>query len=228
VEIGFTFEYSATFEQAVAASKSSDLEDSYAKAVIFDYSYRWFYEDGFGKDYQILNLPKTYNEVQDVYLTACLLKFYQQLRIYEEKRSEFTSFNLEKPLWVVVGSTVSKAKGGTEDEKIVATDVAQIIHFPRRLPEPLHRVHCAYRFDYLRNREIYRLFDDESNDIFASSFQYLAKVLKGGQTASDLYRDILGRLFNCMVAGNSPYPDKGRIGGSCSVRGNIGNPVRPD
>jgi len=198
---GFTFEYSATFEQAVAASKSSDLEDSYAKAVIFDYSYRWFYEDGFGKDYQILNLPKTYKEVQDVYLTACLLKFYQQLRIYEEKRSEFTSFNLEKPLWVFVGSTVSKAKGGTEDEKIVATDVAQIIHF---LADFLSRsTEFTAHIDSIISGtgKSTGLIDDEGNDIFASSFQYLAKVLKGGQTASDLYRDILGRLFNCMAGG---------------------------
>ena len=84
---GFTFEYSATFAQAVAAAKNRILEDSYAKAIIFDYSYRWFYEDGFGKDYQILNLPETYQQVQDVYLTACLLKYYQQLKIYEERDS---------------------------------------------------------------------------------------------------------------------------------------------
>jgi hypothetical protein len=33
---GFTFEYSATFEQAVQASGSADLENSYANAIIFD------------------------------------------------------------------------------------------------------------------------------------------------------------------------------------------------
>ena len=75
-EKGFTFEYSATFDQAVSGTGH---EDDYARTVIFDYSYRWFYEDGFGKDYQILNLPKSYDEIKAVYLTACLLKFYQQL-----------------------------------------------------------------------------------------------------------------------------------------------------
>lgn len=69
---GFTFEYSATFEQAVQASKSTVFENSYAKTVIFDYSYRWFYEDGFGKDYQILNLPAAFKETQVIYMTACL------------------------------------------------------------------------------------------------------------------------------------------------------------
>ncbi|MFC1852119.1 DEAD/DEAH box helicase family protein [candidate division CSSED10-310 bacterium] len=37
---GFTFEYSATFEQAVQAAGNTEFSDSYAKAVIFDYSYR--------------------------------------------------------------------------------------------------------------------------------------------------------------------------------------------
>jgi len=92
---GFTFEYSATFEQAVQASGNADFENSYAKTIVFDYSYRWFYEDGFGKDYQILNLPKSFKETQSIYMTACLLKFYQQLRIYEEKARDFDLFNLE-------------------------------------------------------------------------------------------------------------------------------------
>ncbi len=103
---GFTFEYSATFEQAVRASGNPDFENSYAKTVVFDYSYRWFYEDGFGKDYKIDNLPHPKKEIiarliekgnllkasrleheRDVaqalmpyFMTACLLKFYQQLR----------------------------------------------------------------------------------------------------------------------------------------------------
>lgn len=62
-EKGFTFEYSATFDQAVSGTSH---EDDYAKTIIFDYSYRWFYEDGFGKDYQILNLPKSFNETKAI------------------------------------------------------------------------------------------------------------------------------------------------------------------
>lgn len=85
-EKGFTFEYSATFDQAVS---DTSHEDDYAKTIIFDYSYRWFYEDGFGKDYQILNLPKTFDRIQSTYLTACLLKFYQQLKVYDEKKQSY-------------------------------------------------------------------------------------------------------------------------------------------
>lgn len=192
---GFTFEYSATFEQAVSSAGNTDFENSYAKTVVFDYSYRWFYEDGFGKDYQILNLPKSFDEAKSVYLTACLLKFYQQLRIYEEKSRDFELFNLEKPLWVFVGSTVSKALG-SNDEKIIATDVAQIIQF---IADFLDNQQAARR----RIQEILTgkgqdtgLLDKDGNDIFAGAFTYLAKAMNNGETIEVLYQDILGRLFN--------------------------------
>jgi superfamily II DNA or RNA helicase len=199
---GFTFEYSATFEQAVASAGNIDTENNYAKSVLFDYSYRWFYEDGFGKDYQILNLPASLQETQSVYLTACLLKFYQQLRIYEEKKVEFQPFNLEKPLWVFVGSTVSKAKGGTRDEKTVATDVAQIVQF---IADFLADASTAQR----RIDEILTgtgqdtgLLDAAGNDIFARSFLYLQAHMNAGDSAQTIYRDILRRVFNNAAGGH--------------------------
>jgi len=53
-EKGFSFEYSATFAQAVRGNPR--LTSLYSRCIISDYSYRYFYNDGFGKDYQILNL----------------------------------------------------------------------------------------------------------------------------------------------------------------------------
>ena len=198
---GFTFEYSATFEQAVQASGNADFENSYAKTVVFDYSYRWFYEDGFGKDYQILNLPGSFEETQSIYMTACLLKFYQQLRIYEEKAKDFEPFNLEKPLWVFVGSTVSSGKM-SKDEQIVATDVALIIQF---IADFLDNSQVATR----RMHEILTgkgqdtgLLDKDGNDIFAGAFTYLARAMNGGETVEALYRDILARLFNHAAGGH--------------------------
>jgi superfamily II DNA or RNA helicase len=197
---GFTFEYSATFEQAVAAAGRSDFEDSYAKSVLFDYSYRWFYEDGFGKDYQILNLPTSHEENQAVYLTACLLKFYQQMRIYQEKTAEFRDFNIEKPLWVFVGSTVSKAKGST-DEKAVAADVALIIQFLADLlakPDAFQRRVAQILTGTGQDTG---LLDKDGNDIFKGAFTYLARGMNAGETVEILYRDILKRVFNCPGGG---------------------------
>lgn len=44
---GFCFEYSATFSQSI--KQKNPLIQEYAKAIIFDYPYRLFYQDGYGK-----------------------------------------------------------------------------------------------------------------------------------------------------------------------------------
>lgn len=201
-EKGFTFEYSATFEQAVS---DTGHEDDYAKAILFDYSYRWFYEDGFGKDYQILNLPKTHEENQEMYLTACLLKFYQQLRIYEEKAREFDLFNLEKPLWVFVGSTVVKKSGQKEIEtpgEVMLSDIGLIIQF---IADFLDKQQASVR----RIEEILTgkgqdtgLLDKDANDIFAGAFSYLARAMNAGESAQDMYRNILSLLFHNAAGGH--------------------------
>lgn len=219
-EKGFTFEYSATFEQAVTGTGH---EDDYAKTVLFDYSYRWFYEDGFGKDYKIDNLPhpdkstitrlvergnitgatrlandqQVADAVMPYYLTAALLKFYQQMCIYEDNRQELAPFNLEKPLWVFVGSTVSKPKG-TKDEKATAADVAKMILF---FAEFLNDPERAKRHidEILRgNGTTTGLLDKDGNDIIASAFNYLAK---DGIDADAVHSDILKRIFNHAAGG---------------------------
>ncbi|HOD39552.1 MAG TPA: DEAD/DEAH box helicase family protein, partial [Candidatus Wallbacteria bacterium] len=213
---GFTFEYSATFQQAVAASKSDEFEDSYSKSVIFDYSYRWFYEDGFGKDYQILNLPKSFNEVQNAYLVACLLRFYQQLRIYEERKTELASFNIEKPLWVFVGSTVTKAKGGGKDDEIVATDVAMIVQFIAGFLSDQNTAKAEIKKILTGKGQDTGLLDADGNDIFHGSFSFLNKKIAAHDNIKnaidDLYKDILagifqnrsgGRLNLCRIKGDS-------------------------
>lgn len=91
---------------------NSNIEEAYAKAVLFDYSYRYFYEDGYGKDYRIFNIPNSQANIEFLYLSACLLGFYQQLRLYRERKASFVPYNIEKPLWVFVGSSVSKASFG--------------------------------------------------------------------------------------------------------------------
>ncbi len=197
---GFTFEYSATFAQSVAAAKNETVENAYAKCILFDYSYRYFYEDGFGKDYQILNLSRSFENTYETYLTACLLRFYQQLRIYGDKRSGVVPFNLEKPLWVFVGNTVT---GGTKtkDEQAVASDVAKVLQFvadflhePDKAKERIQQIITGTGQDT-------GLLDEDGNDIFEDSFTYLARLMNGGETVEQMYGDILGRLFNSPAGG---------------------------
>ena len=95
-ERGFSFEYSATFGQAIKGNL--DLTNLYAKSTLCDYSYRYFYADGFGKDYQILNLDQgTQQNHLELYLVACLLSFFQQQRLYREKAGCLSSVQHREP-----------------------------------------------------------------------------------------------------------------------------------
>ena len=76
VETGFTFEYSATFGQALNAAGDDALTAEYGKAIAFDYSYKYFYDDGYGKDFHILNLQQeTTEELKNTLLLGNLLSF---------------------------------------------------------------------------------------------------------------------------------------------------------
>jgi hypothetical protein len=93
-------------------ARSDAVKETYAKAILFDYSYKFFYADGYGKEHLILNLADDRNEeTRALYFTACLLAFYQQLYLWETKRPVMADFNIERPLWVFVGHTVA---GGRE------------------------------------------------------------------------------------------------------------------
>ena len=99
---GFTFEYSATFNQVVG--KDTELLNAYAKCLLFDYAYHQFHDDGYGKDYAISNLPSGIEDASShMYLLGCLLTFYQQCRIWRDKGAQWAEFNLTKPLWVFPG-----------------------------------------------------------------------------------------------------------------------------
>src|SRR5690606_28672635 len=132
---GFSFEYSATFRQAVEASKKKQLADDYAKCILFNYSYKYFHEDGYGKDYSILNLKEELNErIKRRYLTAALLVFYQQLRLYHDRKEVLERFLLEKPLWVFVGSKVNAVR--TENKRKVSDVVDILLFFADFVREP--------------------------------------------------------------------------------------------
>jgi superfamily II DNA or RNA helicase len=216
---GFTFEYSATFEQAV---NGTPVEDDYAKCVLFDYSYRWFYEDGFGKDYRIANISRAQDEeLKKLYMTGALLRAFQQHLIYEEQKHTLRDFNIEKPLWVFVGHSVSGGKKWSEDESVMATDVAKILVF---LADFLHHERDAQRrIEQLitATGQETGLIGEDDEDIFRGSFHYLEKKMAGGTKAAALYRDILRLLFNNASGGTLRLErlkgDKGEVALHCGT-----------
>lgn len=201
---GFVFEYSATFAQAVEAAKEDLVTQAYAKSVLFDYSYRYFYEDGYGKDYRIFNLSASghaHDATQRLYLMASLLSYYQQLRLFEEQRVGFAAFNLEKPLWVFVGASVTKAMGGTKDDNETTTDVVRIVNFFAGFLHERSRSVGEIEALLTGNGQATGLLDKTDHDIFSSSFKMLKEKRLAGEDAAAMYQDILTRIFKHAAGG---------------------------
>ena len=186
-EGGFSFEYSATFQQAVAGH--ARLVDLYSKNILFNYSYRYFHEDGFGKDYQILNLDAgTQTEHLELYLVACLLTFFQQQRLFAEKETKFRPFHIEKPLWIFVGGSVTKSLA-TQD----ASDIVEILKFLSRYVSD--RSGSIERIQRVLNQG---LETAARKNLFAGRFQYLNTL---GLTGEQVFNETLATLFNAPGGG---------------------------
>ncbi len=198
---GFAFEYSATFGQAISAAakgKKEELTQEYSKSILFDYSYKYFYEDGYGKDYRILNLKEDNVDFKNKYLTANLLSFYQQLLIFKNKPELATQFRLFKPLWVFVGSSVNAVR--TENKK-ETSDVLDIVHFIS---------------DFLKNKDDYTkniglilnnkagLLDAKGYSIFEGSFAYLTEL---ELTPDEIFEGINREVFHNNNIGANLYLD---------------------
>jgi hypothetical protein len=186
-EKGFSFEYSATFGQAVKGN--SKLIELYAKSTLFDYSYRYFYGDGFGKDYQILNLDEgTQKNHLELYLVACLLSFFQQQRLYREQGTSFRPFNIEKPLWIFVGGSVT-ATLATRD----ASDIVEILQFLARYVA--NRAESIQRIERVLNQG---LVTATGKNLFAGRFKYLNTC---GLSPTQVFDETLATIFNAPGGG---------------------------
>ncbi len=189
---GFTFEYSATFGQALSAAGDDELTKEYGKAIIFDYSYRYFYGDGFGKDFRILNLrDEDRPEHTETLLLGNLLSFYEQLRLYDEQADDLRPYNLEKPLWVFVGSTVNAVY--TENRR-PRSDVLTVVRF-------LHHVLSEKKWAIKILKALLQgsgLRGPDGADVFVDRFQALKEL---GLNAETLYADILRRVFHTASGG---------------------------
>ena len=161
---GFIFEYSATFEQVIGNNK--DLLEEYSKAILFDYSYKYFYKDGYGKDFYVYNIvEEEYTKNQrDMLLTAGLLSYYEQLLLFEKHQEELREHQIEKPLMIFVGSKVS-GKG-------LESDVVKVIQF-------LDKVLKNGKFLERNTLKILNgksgLTDEKGNDIFKDKFRFIGK-----------------------------------------------------
>lgn len=155
----------------------------YAKCILFDYSYKFFYEDGYGKESLILNMNGEAYEQGDnaaKYFTACLLAFYQQLWLWSTHRDKLNDFNIEKPLWVFVGNTVS---GEESDILEVVSFLADFLNNEAQIK--------VWLADLVADRA--QILDAKGNNIFKGRFTPLMGFT---DRVDELYADILHRVFN--------------------------------
>lgn len=178
---GFTIEYSATFNQIA----KGNLLNHYSKCLLFDYSYRYFYKDGYGKNPKIANLQKGMrDENSQTWLIGCLLAFYQQLKIFDEYGYLWPDYRVERPLWVMLGHTVITRNG--EITKESNSDIVTVIKF-------LDWV-LSERQDV--ERKIQSIFDRESDIDDVWFYNRISHLQSFNQTVSELYDDLCGRLFH--------------------------------
>ena len=186
---GFTFEYSATFGQALAAAKDNRLTLDYGKSIVFDYSYRYFHRDGFGKDFRVLNVSgdDPPPELTDRLLLGNLLSFYEQLRAYRDNAAALRDYNLEPPLWVFVGGSVNavyKRKGRyTSDVLAVQLFLHRVLSEPGWARDAIAKL--------LRGES--GLYSAWKVDLFAGRFDELAKSVESPER---IYADVLKTVFH--------------------------------
>lgn len=189
-ETGFTFEYSATFGQALDAAKSDVVTEEYSKSILFDYSYKYFYGDGFGKDFHILNL-KDYEDEESVQtlLLANLLSFYEQRAFYHAKESELREYLVDPPLWLQICSRVSATNA----------EVVTVLKFLARFTVN-HRGWAVKRIAAVLAGKSGIELDGESKDLFAGHLPWL-RAGKRAEDAEKVYHDILSRVCQAGVPG---------------------------
>lgn len=204
-ETGFTFEYSATFGQALTAAGDDEQTKEYGKAILFDYSYKYFYGDGFGKDFEVLNLrQETTPEQTAILLLANLLAFHQQKRAFHKRSEDMLKYHIADPLWIFVGSTVNKSK---ENKQAKDSDVLTVVAFLSRLLENKRGwVQKAIKHIFEGKSGI----EDNGIDIFEGRF----KTLKAWTADADkIYRDILSKVFHAASSSRLHVCDiKGKAG----------------
>jgi cation transport regulator ChaB len=97
-------------------------------------------------------------------LVASLLSFYEQLIIFENHNKKLREYNIERPLWIFVGSKVTGSG--------LNSDIIKILHFLNKLlgdesylKEKVKKI--------LEGKS--ELIDKEGNDIFKGKFEYVKK-----------------------------------------------------
>lgn len=198
---GFSLEYSATFGQTVnslSSAKQKVIGQMYAKSILVDYSYKFFYADGYGKDFNVLNYSHENEtagaEIQNLYLTACMLRFYQQCRLFKDRNNLYASYLLDDPLMVFVGGSVTGQRQNQEDTDVI-TAIKFFADFIKDEAKSIRDIELL-----LTGRD--DLKDDEGL-VFRDAFDYCREMfpITDENSARNLFEDMLEVVFQASGKG---------------------------
>lgn len=172
-------------DMEMAKVRTTAVLEIYAKSVLFDYSYKHFYHDGYGKESLILNIQKQgFDEHLPVYFVAGLLSFYQQLYLFEQHKAQLAEWHIEKPLMVFVGNKVA------DDNSDILAVVQQLAFFVNK-PQTVQK----WLKDLLSDNA--QLLNDKNQHIFKGRFVPLLSFVDDVQ---GLYQDMLRKIFGSSHA----------------------------
>ena len=186
-EKGFSFEYSATFGQAVKGNPG--LGELYARGTLFDYSYRWFYGDGFGKDYRIRNLEDD-SSAEWMAATsppACSPSSSNNGSTASTRRRSVPS-TWNAPLWIFVGGRVTATLAKRD-----ASDIVEILRFLAGYVSD--RAGSVARIGEILTRG---LVSAAGENLFAGRFVHLDT---SGLSPDQVFDETLDLLFNAPRGG---------------------------
>lgn len=211
VDEGFVFEYSATFGQALNTTRDKQLKEEYSKAIIFDYPFRYFYEDKYGKNYDILNLSEEQMDESHLrFMVANLLSFYEQKSYYKENKNKLLEYNIEEPLWIFIGRTVKATS--TVGMQNRTSDVLRIIKFLNRFLTDKREILDI--IEGLISGETV-LIDEEGRPLFKDRFEYIKNKYDDPEK---VYDDILSIIFNTSTSSGVKIVDLKKAEGEIGIK----------
>lgn len=205
---GFEFEYSATFAQ-IADGDPAFFND-YARCTVFDYGYRRFHDDGFGKSPRSLVTRDAH--AQDVVLAAALVAFWRQQRYFNADPARAQRYRLSAPLAVFVGQSVT---GKSQDVVLVlaflarfagdAVQATALLTQVLDVANPLQQALFAAQLDLQAERAMGAdaLHSQMCNDLFGGQGQLAVRALSKDELGIRLPGASADRWFGTAYVGDA-------------------------
>ena len=224
---GFTFEYSATFGQALNAADRDARTKEYARAIIFDYSYRYFYGDGCGKDFSVLNIGGQLDEKTqtDTLMLGNLLSFFEQRLVFDEHRQEFLPYQVESPLLLMLGASVTGGKENkkSENKKREQSDIINVIGFLHRVARDKDINGRPWLDKTITNILAGKsgISDDNAKDLFTERFSYLHEKFNDDMNALCAHMRV--QIFHAATPGHLRFCPLKQAKGEIALKVGDGN-----